>query len=209
MYIKSKILKVFTLGLLGLSLVFIQIAMADGVTELVQEIEQGEHVLLIVDGNGDAVLSPTTNFDVFLADPLDKISTGVLGFEDVDPNLTQKIYIGNGTAESSWSVNFNAVIPGNPWSDGVDVSYPYQDNLMVDPTTANITYALAGCGVEEINKGSIATFDGLGNPIDLVFATSAADIICGWYVTGISLEQNIPGGTPDGIYSLPMVLTML
>ncbi len=193
-----------------LLLVFAQVTLfAEGSagSEFGQEIEHGSHVLELVDGNENVLTDGRVDFDTVSVSALDQETTAVLGIDGhADPSEDLIIYIGNGTTNPEWTVNLNAVdaIDGM-WMSNTD-SYDYKNHLTVDPSNIAID-PVADCSTDGFNTFVGDTFEDT-SPISLVGTTGTSDAVCAWFVTGVDLEQLIPGRTPEGIYTLDMELTI-
>lgn len=206
----KKISTVLFLVSLFVSLVYVQMVMADTTgTTLNQTINAGTLSIDIVDATGNVVASPSVTFGAiaFSFDAQD--STGTLGV------AAEKIRVSNPTTTATWNLAMAATSgAGTPWSTGT-YTYPFDSTggadtgrLTVDPSVGTITAVGSGCTTTNIYKGSSAYY-GTTNSIDLMGATSGADIACRWDLTGVSLTQRVPAAQPPGSYSLAMTLTVL
>jgi hypothetical protein len=176
-------------------------------SEFGQEIEHGSHFLELVDGNENILTGARVEFDTVAVSPLEQETTAVLGIDGhIDPAEDLIIYIGNGTTNPEWTVNINAVDALNGlWESNTD-TYDYKNRLTVDPSNIAIN-PVADCSTDGFSPFIGSTFED-SSPINLIGATNLADPVCAWLVTGVDLEQLIPGRTPEGIYTLNMELTM-
>jgi hypothetical protein len=207
---KVSVAIVFTIPIFALLLILVQMIVLAGDTansEFAQEIEEGTHVIELIDGDGNPVVDPQVVFGLVTVSPMSQESSATMGISgNLDPLEDLIIYIGNGTTNPEWTVNLNAVnaIDG-VWTSGLN-SYNYKNNLTVDLSNVFVD-PLPGCSGLGFSSLPGGTFED-SSPINLLNTTDLADPICAWHVTGIDLEQLIPGGTPSGEYRLDMQLTM-
>ncbi len=209
-FCKNLVIAVLAIPILVLFLILTQVGiLAEGTagSEFAQEIDEGTHIIDLIDGEGDSIASPQVVFEQVTVSPLNQESTAIMGVSgNIEPTDDLIIYIGNGTTNPEWSVNLNAVnaIDGM-WTSESD-TYDYKNNLTVGLENIFVD-PVVGCSTVGFSSLTGGTFEDT-NPISLLDATDLADPICAWNVTGIDLEQLIPGGTPSGEYTLDMQLTM-
>lgn len=208
----NKLLSCLLVFVIFLSLVWVQIALADTTgTTFNQTINEGTLSIDIVDDVGDVVVSPAVTFGAisFSFDAQD--STGTLGIS------TEKIRVSNPTSTSTWNVSMAASSgAGTPWTTGT-YTYPFDSTggadtgrLTVDPSVSTITAVGSGCTTTNIYKGSSAYFlNGTTESVDLMGASSGADTLCRWDQTGIALTQRVPASQEPGSYSIAMTLTVI
>ncbi|MFA7628362.1 MAG: hypothetical protein WCY37_03065 [Candidatus Dojkabacteria bacterium] len=207
-----KSLSVVLIVPLFLSFILVQLVLADTTqTTLNQLINAGTLAIDIVDGTGTSVVSPSVAFGAvtFSFDPQD--ATGTLG------TASEKIRLSNPTTTVAWNVSMAATGgPGTTWTTGT-YTYPFDSTggadtgrLTVNPTTGTITPIGAGCTNTSVSLGASGFFlNATTNSIDIMAATTGADIGCRWDLTGVSLTQRIPAGQQAGSYTLGMTITAL
>ena len=173
----------------------------------------------IIDSNEDEVISPFLAMDDVDFINMSQLSNGVLGTVD------QKIRIQNTTANPAWSVSIAATSGSTAlWNSGTH-QYDFNDNaqsatdgadsdsvggqMSLNPTVGTIT-PQSGCTTTGVSLGSLASFvEGSQDSITLISASGSAETNCYWGVTGITVEQSIPGSQNQGVYTLPMTLTIV
>ena len=208
----KKIATPLFLVLLFVSLVYVQMAMADTTgTTLNQTINAGTLSIDIVDVTGNVVVSPSVTFGAIGFSFDAQNSTGTLGVS------AEKIRVSNPTTTATWNVAMAATGgPGTLWTTGT-YTYPFDSTggedtgrLTVDPTTGTITPIGSGCTNTNVSLKSSAYFlNATTDSIDLFAAAAGADIACRWDLTGVSLTQRVPAAQTPGSYSLAMTLTVL
>ena len=208
----KKISTALFLVLLFVSLVYVQMAMADTTgTTLNQTINAGTLSIDIVDATGNVVVSPSVTFGAIAFSFDAQNSTGTLGVS------AEKIRVSNPTTTATWNVAMAATGgPGTLWTTGT-YTYPFDSTggadtgrLTVDPSASTITAVGSGCTTTNVYKGSSAYFlNGTTDSVDLMGASSGADTLCRWDLTGVSLTQRVPAAQTPGSYSLAMTLTVL
>ena len=188
------------------------------------DIEDGEYLSLgtstgalsvaILDGDGDAVASPSVPFNEVGRSDSSQTIAGTLG------TSSEKITVSNSTGGASWSLSLAASRNTAVWTAGSD-TFDFNDTLAdgsdadtvgggltVNPSAMTIT-AGTGCDADGLSKGSQTAFsEGSTDTITLITAGSTADTDCSWDITGIGLSQTVPAGQEQGTYSLGMTLTV-
>lgn len=162
----------------------------------------------IVNSLDQSVSSPSVQFPDYPFNWLNAQSSGALGIS------SQKIKISNYSITHPWTLSIAATSGVSAlWQSGTH-SYDYnglasEGRLYVNPPTATITPG-TGCSNTGISTQSAAYFvSGSVNSINLVVASGSAQTECYWYVTGITLTQDIPARQPNGSYSIGMTLTII
>lgn len=207
--------KFMTLGIfivIFFALVTAQLVIADTtVTTFNQTISAGTLAIDIVDAAGDIVPSPSVTFGGVTFSFDAQTATGTLG------TSSQKIRLSNPTSTAAWNISIAATGgAGTPWTTG-SYTYPFDSTggadtgrLTVDASVGTSTPIGAGCDNTNVSLGSSAYFlNGTTDSIDLLTATTGADVGCRWDLTGVSLSQRIPAGKNAGDYTLGMTLTAL
>jgi hypothetical protein len=198
---------------LFVSLVWIsQVAWADSVAQFTQTILPPAHSIDFVDESGQATDTAIVDLNVTTSSSQTQIVSSVLG----TPN--QKIHIINPALNSTWSVTVAATNgPDSVWA-GTSSSYDYNNSvageLTIDPSQADIE-ALpddSSCPVAALFLGSRSSFGSGSVPIDnitIVNGSAVYSAFCAWNITGIQVQQLVPGGQAIDEYYLPLTLTII
>ena len=181
-----------------------------------QTINAGSLSVDIVDGSGNTVGSPSVTFGAVDYSFDNQDGTGTLG------TASEKIRTYNPTSTETWTVNIAGSATTALWTSGGN-TYDFNDGsgysdgadsdskggqMTVDPSGGTLA-GVSGCSTSNVSKGASDAFvEGSVNSIDLMSASAGAATFCRWDLTGVSLTQGIPGGTPAGAYSLDMTLTI-
>ena len=162
----------------------------------------------IVDGTDQSVTSPSVAFNASPFTWTDTQTTATLG------TSSEKIKVSNYTGTAAWTLSIAATDGVSAlWDKGTE-TYDYngtqsEGRLYVDPTTATITPG-GSCSNTGLTLQSASYFvSGSIDSINLVVASGSAETSCDWYITGVSLTQDIPGRQAPGAYSLEMTLTVI
>ena len=162
----------------------------------------------IVDGSDQSVTSPSVSFTASPFTWTDTQTTATLG------TSTEKIKVSNYTGTAAWTLSIAATDGVSAlWDNGTE-AYNYngtqsQGRLYVNPTTATITPG-GSCSNTGLTLQSASYFvSGSIDSINLIVASGSAETSCDWYLTGVSLTQDIPARQTPGDYSLEMTLTVI
>jgi len=177
----------------------------------------------IVDDNNVSVTSPSAALSSTAITFACQTRTGTLGA------TTQKVRVGNGTANGLWTLSIAATSGATAnWSDGLN-SYDFNDasgapagcadgagdadglagQLTVDPSLSTVS-AMSDCTGSGIVKGSSSAFSqGVINSITMLSSNSSAQPSCNYDATGFGLSQTIPAETPPSTYALSLTLTVV
>ena len=79
--------------------------------------------------------------------------------------------------------------------------------MTIDPSGAHVYTDCMECSKDHLFIGREAYQLSQTNAVTLLRATGDADNLGSWYITGINVEQTIPGGQEGDTYSIDMVLT--
>lgn len=175
--------------------------------------------LSVVDAGGNQVINPSLIMDDVDFVNTSQISSAVLGVAD------QKIRVQNTTTNPAWTVSIAATSGSTALWDSGTHQYDFNDDtfdavdgvdsdsvggqMSFEPTTGTIT-PQSGCTTTGVSLGSLASFvEGSQDSITLISGSGSAETNCYWDVTGITVEQSIPESQEQGVYTLPMTLTIV
>lgn len=178
-------------------------------TNLTQSITPGTLATLIGDTSGNEVATPSVGFTAKSVSSGTQTSTGTFGTN------SERIYVDNPDgADNGWTLAL-ASTGGytSKWTSGAD-NYPFNSStssagqLTINPSVASVT---ADVGTTTgVSKGSSGTYNHAGgtDSITLMTASAASDDINKVYLTGVSMSQTIPAGTPSGSYAIDFTQTV-
>lgn len=177
-------------------------------TNLTQGITDGTLATFIGDTGGSEVATPNVNFPAQTVSGSMQTSVGTFGTN------SERIYVDNpGGADNGWTLALAATSgPGTDWTSGgntyaFDAATAANGQLTVNPAVGSITATLGT--TTGISLGSSATFNnGVVDSVGLMTAAAGADDINRVYLTGVSMSQTIPAGTPAGTYTLDFTQTV-
>lgn len=177
-------------------------------TNLTQAITDGTIATFIGDTGGSEVVTPNVSFPSQTVSALMQTSNGTFGTN------AQRIYVDNpGGADNGWTLALAATSgPGTDWTSGgntyaFDAATAANGQLTVNPSVGTITAALGT--TTGISLGSSATFNnGVVDSVGLMSAAAGADDVNRVYLTGVSMSQTIPAGTPAGSYTIDFTQTV-
>lgn len=139
---------------------------------------------------------------------------------------SQKIRITNTSDSEVWSVSIAAENPSDLWvGENTGFNYDFNDptagaedgadpdsfggQLVVDPSSG-IVSPQPGCSSTGVSLGTASAFEeGSVDSITLISSDVTADLNCYWDITGVSLDQIIPGEQAADNYSLDMVVSIV
>jgi len=176
-------------------------------SQLKQKINPGVLSVDIIDTtNSDTpVASPSVDFTAQTFSFADQTSPGIFG------TAAETVRVSNATGVQAWSLSIAASNVADEWTNGTD-TYDFNaaggGQLTIDAATNGVVAGFGGtCTATGVSLGSSAAFvQGSTDSVDLLTAVGA-DKHCQWDMTAVDFSQNIPGSTPDGDYTLDMVLT--
>ncbi|MCA9341085.1 hypothetical protein KC952_00980 [Candidatus Saccharibacteria bacterium] len=178
-------------------------------TNLTQSITPGTLATLIGDTSGNEVATPSVGFTAKSVSGSTQTSTGTFG------TSSERIYVDNPDgADNGWTLAL-ASTGGytSDWTSGGN-HYPFNaatssaGQLTIDPSVGTVT---ADVGTTTgVSKGSSGTYNHSGgtDSITLMTASAASDDIHKVYLTGVSMSQTIPAGTPSGSYAIDFTQTV-
>lgn len=174
-------------------------------SDLNQTVNAGALSTSILDSGGSPVGSPAFAMSATTASTTTQTSTGTFG----DNN--QRITVENpGASNTGWTL---ALAGTGTWSDGGTNTYPFDaatsanGQLTVNPGAGSLTPTFGTS--TGITTGSSATFvNGSVDSIELLNAGASSDDVWSGYLTGASLSQTVPAGTPAAAYSLTVTQTV-
>ena len=162
------------------------------------------------------VADPSFDFDAVTTDVASQTASGSI------PAADEEIYISNlDAADSGWTLTIKPEDGQTAvWKlpDGDDADTDLDDSTLtvnnsstglmtVDPSSATFAADCDSCSTANISLGSEANFNSNAS-VTLVTAAAAADDIGAYTLTGVEIEQTIPGGQGPGEYSLAMEITV-
>lgn len=178
----------------------------------------------IVDSAGSSVASPSFGFSSLSAPFTCTSSSATFG------TTTQRIRLKNTTDTAGWTLSIAATSgSGALWSAGTP-KYDFNDgagspagcsagldsDIYAGQMTMNASVgtvaarAVSMCNTTGVTKGASAAFsEGVLNAITMMSASVSAATGCYWELTGVAVNQTIPGGQATGSYSIDMTLTVV
>lgn len=197
--------------------------LAKTVTQFTQTILNGPQSIEIIDESGTSVAAPAVTIALPESSPLPQVVTAVLG------SAQQRIRILNPSVDTPWSVSIAATQgPTALWSDGSN-TYDYNDSqdgsdgpdpdtrggaLAIDPSSSVLAaYPSNGnCPSTGLSLGTPSSFNEHGQEVSSVTLISGSPVVaayCQWDVTGIKLQQIVPGQQPPSQYNLDFTITII
>ncbi|MET0980359.1 MAG: hypothetical protein ABWX90_03825 [Candidatus Saccharimonadales bacterium] len=178
-------------------------------SQLTQTINAGVLSTSVLNAGGAVVASPSFAMTAgVVSTSSQQTVTGTFGSD------SQRITVDNpGASATGFTLTLAATAgPTATWTDGAK-TYPFNaasaalGQLTVNATPGILT-PVTGTATG-IAKGNTATFaGGLNTPVNLLNAGSTSDDVWNGYLTGVSLSQTIPAGTPAGSYSISLTQTV-
>lgn len=164
----------------------------------------------IVNSSGVSVSNPKVIFPSLFNSFQCQSNMGILG------TPAERIRVTDNRASGNWSLALSAADGASAkWESGSD-SYSFNNpagtpagcqfgQLAMDFSSIGAG-AKPGCTGTGLAPGAPGGFTG-GTP-RIIGSGTGADRFCYWDVTGVGLEQQIPGATPPGSYTIDMTLTV-
>lgn len=165
----------------------------------------------IVSATGISIGSPKITFSSLYALDVCQQSTGVLG------TAAERIRVTDNRSSGNWSLSVAATGGGAArWTSGAN-SYAFNNPAGSPAGCANGQLSLNFSTLGATTKpgctgtglwGSTGTYAFAASTPIGIGGASGADRFCYWDITGVGLEQQIPGATPPGSYTIDMTLTV-
>ena len=164
----------------------------------------------IVNSSGVPVSNPKVLFPSLFSSLQCQSNMGILG------TPAERIRVTDNRASGNWSLALSAAGGASAkWESGSD-SYSFNNpagtpagcqfgQLAMDFSSIGAG-AKPGCTGTGLAPGAPGGFTG-GTP-RIIGSGTGADRFCYWDITGVGLEQQIPGATPPGSYTIDMTLTV-
>ncbi len=175
----------------------------------------------IVNSSGVSVVSPSVSMSSLTIGFDCNTSTGSLG------TSSERIRVNNTTGSPQWTVAIAATSGAtSTWASGGN-TFDFNDGsgtpagcadgadadtrpgrMTLNPS-AGTSSPQSGCSNTGITLGSSSSFaQGTTDSITLISASSGANTICYWDLTGVSVSQTIPIQQATGTYTINLTLTV-
>jgi len=197
---------IFSLTLvLGLSFA----AYAANDTDLNLTVTAGVLNIDIVDASGNSVANPAVALSAITASTSAQSSTGTLG------TASEKIRLSNPTVTPSWTATIAATNGASAvWTTTGGSTMDYNSaiggtgTLAINPSVGTIVAAIGG-NTTGVTVGTATAFGAGTGSITLYSANGTAAVNEQYDLTGVRLDQQIPGSQLTGAYTINMTLTAI
>jgi hypothetical protein len=205
---KNKLLTKFSATAASIALVasFSAAVFAASETELSLPVVAGVKSIDIVDSaTGNSVVAPAVSMSSITFSYIDQNSTGTLG------TAAETIRTYNPTSGATWTASIAAKDGASAVWQGATYTMDFNDaagaQLAIDPSTGTIT--AQGGVTTNVSAGSASAFNqGTVDSITLYSAAAGAATYDYFDLTGVGLDQLVPGNQDVDSYTLDLTLTV-